>query len=104
MKYIKIPDAIETTWMILRGLGYREQENPELVGDVKAVFDSAPFTDLRSAETLLNGKCGSCRFFEYEYDGSKCGFCHGKYEGRGRRYRTTKCVAYQPKQEADHEC
>jgi len=99
MKYIKITDAIDTTWMILRGLGYQIEENPQLEKDVRIVFETAPFTDLRSVETLLAGKCGSCRFFEYEADGSKCGFCHGKYDGRGRRYRTSKCIAYLPREE-----
>lgn len=99
MKHIKITDAIDTTWMILRGLGYKREENPQLENDVRIVFETVPSTDLRSVETLLDGKCGSCRFFEYEADGSKCGFCHGKYEGRGRRYRTSKCVAYQAREE-----
>ena len=65
MKYIEVSDAIETAWMILRGLGYRYEENPQLVKDVRDVFETAPSTDLRSINTMLDGKCGSCQFFEY---------------------------------------
>ena len=90
MKYIEVSDAIETAWMILRGLGYKYEENPQLAKDVRDVFN-----------TMLNGKCGSCQFFEYEYKGAKTGFCRGKYCGKGRIYRTQKCIAYQPKEEGE---
>ena len=100
MKYIKITDAIDTTWMILRGLGYKREENPQLEVSVREVFETAPSTDLRSASTMLDGKCGSCQFFEYEYDGAKSGFCRGKYSNKGKIYRTHKCVAYK---QADKE-
>ena len=83
MKYIEVSDAIETAWMILRGLGYRYEENPQLVKDVRDVFETAPSTDLRSINTMLAGKCGSCQFFEYEYKGAKVGFCRGKHCGKG---------------------
>ena len=29
--YIKTTDAITTTWMILRGMGYDAEENPDMV-------------------------------------------------------------------------
>ena len=35
-------DAIETTWMILRGLGYLKEENPQLEQTVREVFATAP--------------------------------------------------------------
>jgi hypothetical protein len=40
--YIKDTDAIETTWMILRGLGYLKEENPKLEQTVRDVFATAP--------------------------------------------------------------
>ena len=35
-------DAIETAWMILRGLGYLKEENPKLEQTVREVFATAP--------------------------------------------------------------
>lgn len=35
-------DAIETAWMILAGLGYRREENPQLEQSVRDVFATAP--------------------------------------------------------------
>lgn len=35
-------DAIETAWMILTGLGYRKEENPQLEQTVREVFATAP--------------------------------------------------------------
>lgn len=35
-------DAIETAWMILTGLGYRRDENPQLEQAVRDVFATAP--------------------------------------------------------------
>ena len=35
-------DAIETAWMILRGLGYLKEENPKLEQTVRDVFATAP--------------------------------------------------------------
>lgn len=35
-------DAIETAWMILSGLGYHKDENPELDQAVRDVFSTAP--------------------------------------------------------------
>lgn len=100
MKYIEVSDAIETTWMILKGLGYRYEENSQLAKDVRDVFETAPSTDLRSIGTMLAGKCGSCQFFEYEFKGAKTGFCRGgKHCSKGRIYRTQKCIAYQPREE-----
>ena len=40
--YIKETDAIETAWMILRGLGYLKEENPKLEQTVREVFATAP--------------------------------------------------------------
>ena len=45
MKYIEVSDAIETTWMVLRGLGYRKEENPQLEQTVCEVFATAPSAD-----------------------------------------------------------
>ena len=46
-KYISIEDAIKTTWMILDGLGYAFDENPQLTEAVLAVFDTAQTADVR---------------------------------------------------------
>lgn len=35
-------DAIETAWMILAGLGYRREENPQLEQTVREVYATAP--------------------------------------------------------------
>ena len=35
-------DAVETAWMILRGLGYLKEENPKLEQTVREVFATAP--------------------------------------------------------------
>lgn len=35
-------DAVETTWMILRWLGYLKEENPKLEQTVREVFATAP--------------------------------------------------------------
>lgn len=47
-----------------------------------------------SRGTCLEGKCGSCRFFTYESEESKNGFCSGINQYRGRIARTYKCRAY----------
>lgn len=101
MKYIKITDAIDTTWMILRGLGYKREENPQLERTVRKVFDTAPRKDSRSEHTDLNGKCGSCRYFEYEAEGSMVGRCLycPRQTNKDRLYRTYKCKAYQLREE-----
>ena len=39
---IRVSDAITTTWMILRGLGYTPEENKELAKTVKEVFATTP--------------------------------------------------------------
>lgn len=103
MKYIKVTDAIDTTWMILRGLGYKREENPQLEITVHEVFDTAPRKDSRSEHTDLNGKCGSCRYFEYEAEGSMVGRClyRPRQTGINRLYRTYKCKAYQQREEHD---
>ena len=41
-RLIEEADAIETAWMILRGLGYRKEENPQLEQTVREVFATAP--------------------------------------------------------------
>lgn len=46
-KYISVEDAIKTTWMILDGLGYAFDENPQLTKAVLAVFDTAQTADVR---------------------------------------------------------
>ena len=45
-KYIKTTDAITTTWMILRGMGYAAEDNPDLVKTVAYVFSTAPAADV----------------------------------------------------------
>ena len=35
-------DAIETAWMILAGIGYRREENPQLEQTVREVYATAP--------------------------------------------------------------
>lgn len=39
---IEEADAIETAWLILRGLGYFKEENPQLEQTVREVFATAP--------------------------------------------------------------
>lgn len=46
-KYIKLENAVETTWMILRGLGYKREENTQLARTVLDVFASAPNEERR---------------------------------------------------------
>ena len=41
-RLIDADDAIETAWMILRGLGYLKEENPQLEQTVREVFATAP--------------------------------------------------------------
>ena len=41
-RLIEEADAVETAWMILRGLGYRKEENPQLEQTVREVFATAP--------------------------------------------------------------
>ena len=41
-RLIEEADAIETAWMILRGLGYLKEENPKLEQTVREVFATAP--------------------------------------------------------------
>ena len=41
-RLIEEADAIETAWMILRGLGYPKEENPKLEQTVREVFATAP--------------------------------------------------------------
>ena len=41
-RLIEEADAIETAWMILRGLGYFKEENPQLEQTVREVFATAP--------------------------------------------------------------
>lgn len=41
-RLIEEADAIETAWMILRGIGYLKEENPQLEQTVREVFATAP--------------------------------------------------------------
>ena len=68
-KYISVEDAIKTTWMILDGLGYAFDENPQLEKTVPAVFDTAPTADVRPVvrgEWKNTGgdvwKCSACGY------------------------------------------
>ena len=42
MKIITVDDAIETVWMILTGLGYPKEANPQLEQTVRDVFATVP--------------------------------------------------------------
>ena len=44
---IEETDAIETAWMILRGLGYLKEENPQLEQTVREVFATAPAIEVK---------------------------------------------------------
>ena len=39
-------DAVETAWMILAGLGYRREENPQLEQTVREVYATAPTVEV----------------------------------------------------------
>lgn len=41
-RLIEEVDAVETAWMILRGLGYLKEENPQLEQTVREVFATTP--------------------------------------------------------------
>lgn len=41
-RLIEDVDAVETAWMILRGLGYLKEENTQLEQTVREVFATAP--------------------------------------------------------------
>ena len=56
-EYIKMTDAITTTWMILRGMGYAAEDNPEMVKTVAAVFDTAP-----AADVVEVTRCKDCKY------------------------------------------
>lgn len=68
-KYISVEDAIKTTWMILDGLGYAFDENPQLKKTVPAVFDTAPTADVRpvvrgrweESADQLQANCSVCK-------------------------------------------
>ena len=53
MKYIQLDAAIETTWMILEGLGYQKTENPQLAKTVEDVYATAPSISLVSLPRKL---------------------------------------------------
>lgn len=46
-RLIEETDAIETAWMILRGLGYLKEENPQLEQTVREVFATAPAIEVK---------------------------------------------------------
>lgn len=85
-KYISIEDAIKTTWMILDGLGYAFDENPQLTEAVLAVFDTAQTTDVRpvvrgrwkdaiqSCHDSPHVKCSVCGEYYWQYF-KKFSFC-----------------------------
>lgn len=79
-KYISVEDAIKTTWMILDGLGYALDENPQLTEAVLAVFDTAQTTDVRPAVrakwkviSFMTVQCTNCRETFHELEADK--FC-----------------------------
>ena len=75
-KYISVEDAIKTTWMILDGLGYAFDENPQLKKTVPAVFDTAPTADVRP---VVRGKWVKRRFSE-NCVGYECLNCHTTWD------------------------
>jgi len=96
---VDVDVAIETAWMILEGLGYRRDENPQLEQTVREVYATALTFEAQSMDRRktksLDGKCGSCRFFELE-PGEKCtGYCSGRMKQKGRLQRTYKCIGYE---------
>lgn len=50
MRLIKETDAVETAWMILRGLGYLKEENPQLEQTVREVFATAPAIEVSNGQ------------------------------------------------------
>lgn len=62
-EYIKTTDAITTTWMILRGMGYAAEDNPDMVKTVAAVFNTAPAADV--VEVV---RCQDCVHWRGEND------------------------------------
>jgi len=68
-EYIKTTDAIITTWMILRGMGYAAEDNPDMVKTVSAVFDTAPAADV--VEVI---RCKDCKHAHMTDDGL-CKYC-----------------------------
>ena len=44
-KLITVSDAIKTTWMVLKGLGYIPEDNEQLVVTVEDVFNTAPVVE-----------------------------------------------------------
>lgn len=97
-EYIKTTDAITTTWMILRGMGYAAEDNPDMVKTVAAVFNTAPAADVaevRYCRFSLEGvrrresvyKCSACGNYLTvradtlnggRGDMNYCPFCGGK--------------------------
>ena len=64
---ISIEVAIQTTWMILNGMGYPKDQNEELDQTIKAVFDTAP----RVAPSRLGGEWIPCSERLPEDDGKE---------------------------------
>lgn len=56
-KYISVENAVKTTWMVLDGLGYAFDENPQLKETISAVFDTAPAADV--VEVV---RCKDCQY------------------------------------------
>lgn len=56
-KYISVENAVKTTWMVLDGLGYAFDENPQLKETISAVFDTAPAVDV--VEVV---RCKDCKY------------------------------------------
>ena len=88
-KYISVEDAIKTTWMILKGLGYAIGENPQLKETVHAIFDTAPTIDAVPVETRQVGQwiddnCSVCGQYVYRGDARNyCPNCGAKMDEEG---------------------
>ena len=70
--YISKEKAVKTAWMILDGLGYAFDENPDLKKTVSAVFETAPSADVRP---VIRGEWIGCN----RGAGYKCSVCKARH-------------------------
>ena len=90
-KYISVENAVKTTWMVLDGLGYAFDENPQLKETISAVFDTAPAADVRPVVL-----CRDCKWYEInelKKDGTE-----------DRRYKPSVCMLAEQRREPNHFC
>lgn len=85
---ISIEVAIQTTWMILNGMGYLKDQNEELDQTIKAVFNTAPrvapsrpsgeWTDL--GKGIFHYECSNCSEHSIQ-DYGYCPNCGARMKG-----------------------